>query len=338
MHEPPKLADATLRAVFHAHYDVAIAALTFLPLGNDSASFVYRVDAPDGARFFLKVRTGLGFSVPSLVIPRYLHEQGIPHILTPLPTVTQTLWVRVGDFALSLYPFLDARTAAEVGLTEGHWRALGATLHRIHASRLPSDLRQVVPLETFVPSRRHVLTALEPVIANPGITDPIQRELARFWRSRQDRIRTLIDRADALGDQLRQASLPLVLCHADLHAWNVLLDTAQRMWLVDWDETVLAPKERDLMFVIGGIGRDLVKGHETRCFLEGYGDPPIDRRALAYYRFAWAVQDMAAYAEQVFFSPDLSERTRRDAVRAFIDLFAPGNIVAIACGSEPSTS
>ncbi len=333
MREPPKLEAATLRAALHAHYGLSITALTFLPIGNDSASFVYRADATDGTSYFLKVRSGLGFSASSLLVPRFLHEQGVPHILSPIPTLAQTLWLRADDFALSVYPFLGARTAAEAGLDEEYWRALGRALRQIHTSQLPSDLRRIVRHETFVPSRRHVLTELEALIARPDLADPIQRDLALFWRSRQEEIRTLTDRADTLGDELRRSSLPLALCHADCHAWNVLLDIAQQMWIVDWDETVLAPKERDLMFVIGGIGHGLVSPLETTWFLQGYGNSAIDPRTLAYYRHAWAVQDMAAYAEEVFFAPELGERTRRDALRGFIDLFAPGNIVAIACAS-----
>lgn len=337
MREPPKLTSATIRATLHTHYGLSITALTFLPIGNDAASFVYRVDASDGTRYLLKVRTGEGFSLSSLVIPRFFYEQGFPHIVAPLPTTTDTLWVRVNDFAVTLYPFIDARTAAATGLSPEHWRALGATLHQIHASHLLPDLRQIVPYETFTPSRRQVLTDVESLIASSDFADPWQRELSVFWRTRQNDIRTLIDRADTLGGQLRQAALPLVVCHADLHTWNVLLDTTQQLWIVDWDETILAPKERDLMFVVGGIGRDLVRPHETTCFLQGYGDATLDQRALVYYRYAWAVQDMAAYAEQVFFAPDLSRQARSDEVRGFIDLFAPGNIVAIAYASDNST-
>jgi spectinomycin phosphotransferase len=337
MREPPRLTDAAIRAALQAHYNISITALTFLPLGNDLASFVYRVDASDGKSYFLKARAGVGFSPPSLIIPRFLHQQGIPHIIAPLPTASGALWVQLSDFALSLYPFIDARTAAGTGLAAQHWRELGTTLQQIHTSHLPPDLRQIVRHETFTPSRRQVLTDLESVIANHELADPTQQELAAFWRARQAEIRAVIARADMLGDQLRQWSLPLVLCHADLHTWNVLLDTEQQMWIVDWDEIVLAPKERDLMFVIGGIGHGLVSEHETSCFLQGYGDPAIDRRALVYYRYAWAVQDMGAYAEEVFFSPDRGEQSRSAAVRGFIDLFAPGNIVAIACESDSNT-
>jgi spectinomycin phosphotransferase len=102
---------------------------------------------------------------------------------------------------------------------------------------------------------------------------------------------------------------------------------------VDWDETILAMKERDLMFVVGGIGPDQVRGVETASFMQGYGDVQLDPLALTYYRYAWAVQDMAAYGEQVFFLPGLTQATRQDALKGFMNLFEPGEIVSIALGS-----
>ena len=334
MREPLKLADETIIAALHAHYAMSITSLTFLPLGADSGSAAYRVRTAEGATYFLKVRTGAGFSLPSLVAPRYFHDRGVPHIVAPLPTSAGALWVGAADFALSLYPFINGRMGADGGLSEQHWRALGATLKQIHADPLTPELRQIVPREAFIPSRRSVMADLEAAIAGQVFASPEERELAAFWHARRDEIYRLVERADALGDHLRQVSAPAVLCHADLHTWNVLLDTAGELWLVDWDETILALKERDLMFVVGGIGRDLVSPRETACFLQGYGDAVIDPCALTYYRYAWAVQDMAAYGEQVFFMPDLGAETRRDAVRVFMSMFEPGNIVALAFASD----
>src|SRR5918994_900649 len=110
------------------------------------------------------------------------------------------------------------------------------------------------------------------------------------------RLGALADRADRLGGELAAAPAPQVLCHADLHTWNVLVEDAGRLWIADWDEAVLAPRERDLTFVVGGgIGHGLVGPSEEASFLEGYGQVTAgqvtaDPALLAYYRCAWAVQ------------------------------------------------
>ncbi len=334
MREPPKLAEGTLRTALEAHYGLVIATLQFLPLGCDSGSAVYRVQAADRAVYLLKARAGSGFRESSLAVPWYLRNQGVPHIAAPLPTTSRALWATADGFALSLYPFIDGRLAADVGLSKEQWRTFGLVAKAIHSTRLPPDLLAIVPRETFTPSRRNLIPDLERAIAKSAFADPQERELAAFWRSRRDEIRTLVDRADALGNSLRQSSLPLVLCHADLHTWNVLVDTSQEVWLIDWDETVLAPKERDLMFVVGGIGAKLVKPDDLASFLQGYGKVTIDPCALAYYRYAWAVQDMAAYAERVLFTPDLSAESRQDAVNGFVDVLAPGSIASLALASD----
>jgi spectinomycin phosphotransferase len=330
MLEPPPLADSAIQAVLRADYGIADAALTFLPIGDDAASFVYRVDAANGASHFLKARANAGFDPASLAVPFFLHSQGIPHVMAPLLAISRALWVAVDGFVLSLYPFVDARTATDAGLTLADWRVLGETLHQIHTCRLPAELAEDLPQEAFTPSRRHLLDELADLLGKPDFDDPLQAGLAEFWRGRQDLIQTVIERADCLGVELRREALPRVLCHADLHTWNVLVKADRQMWIVDWDEVILAPKERDLMFMDGGIGRGLVKPAETASFLDGYGAAPIDLRALVYHRYAWAVQDMAAYAEQVFFARDAGEPTRRAAMQGFVALFEPGNIVDIA--------
>ena len=217
MREPPKIPDASIVEALETEYGLSIRALTFLPLGADSASAAFRVLAADGATFFLKIRTGDGFSPPSLVVPRYLHDRGVANILSPIPTIEGSLWIMVKDHALSLYPFIEGRMAAHVGLSEQHWTDFGATLRQVHASRLTPDLRRLVRRETFTPSRRDVLEHLEAAITQQTRADPLQNELAELWRARREDIHRLLDCVDALGRRLRRSSLPVVLCHADLH-------------------------------------------------------------------------------------------------------------------------
>jgi len=123
------------------------------------------------------------------------------------------------------------------------------------------------------------------------------------------------------------------MCHADIHTANVLLDDDGRVWFVDWDEATLAPRERDLMFVVGGISATLVGPQEEAHFFAGYGPTAIDPLALAYYRYAWAVADIGAFGEEILFRPDLGAASRRVTLDLLMGLFKPGEIVALAHAS-----
>ena len=329
MLEPPALAEEAIAGALEAGFGVQVAGLVFLPVGNDAASWAYQVEVAGGPSWFLKVRAGAG-AMPGAAVPAYLHRHGVPLVLAPLPTGSGTPFVVVDRFALALYPLLDAAPGAEVGLSPAQWRELGAAVRQAHALPPTPELAALAGRETFRPSRRELLPALEVAVARAEAADPMAGALAGFWKAHRDLIDTLVDRADRLGRQLAPKGLRQVLCHGDLHAWNVLVDSDNHLWIVDWDEAVLAPRERDLMFVVGGIGHGLVRPHDTERFLQGYGETGIDPRLLAYYRTAWAVQDIAAYGEEVLLTPALGQETRRAALEGLMDLFEPGNIVDLA--------
>jgi spectinomycin phosphotransferase len=157
---------------------------------------------------------------------------------------------------------------------------------------------------------------------------------ARFWRERREQIHLLADRADDLGRRLAATSPPLLLCHADIHTANLLIDAGGKIWVVDWDEVVLAPRERDLMFVAGGgISDRWVGRQDEEHFFQGYGPVELDPPALAYYRYAWAVSDIGAYGEQVFLRPDLGPIDRKESAEILKGLFKPGEIVEKALAS-----
>ena len=333
MRKPPDLTEAAIAETLASNYGLQIADLAFLPLGADASSLVYRVRSARGERLIFKARKRAWFSPASLLVPGELRRAGIPGIVAALPTLSQGLWVDDNEWVWSLYPFIEGGRAVETGLTGPQWRRLGDTIRQVHAARLDAAVSKVLPREGYLPSRFDLLPRLAAASQQPP-EDRVQQELAALWRSRQEAISALTERCERLARDLRRAGLPFVLCHADLHVWNLLVDAAGEVWIVDWDEVCLAPRERDLMFFVGSIGPGLVKPQETGQFLGGYGQAAIDMRALAYYRLAWALQDLAAYGESVCFTPDLDEATRRAALESIIGMFAPGNIVDMALATD----
>jgi spectinomycin phosphotransferase len=328
MLEKPDLDESALCAALRAAYELRADGIAFLPLGADVNTAVYRVVA-SGAPYFVKLRRG-AFDEISVALPRYLHDVGIAQVMAPLPTLGGALWTTLQAFTVIVYPFVQGRNGYEMNLQERHWATLGAALQRLHTISLPAALAQRIPRETYSPQRRRAVQGHVERADGTAPVDDVAAQLLATLRSRRAEILGLVARADALAEELRARALPFVLCHADIHAGNILVGDDDVLYVVDWDAPIHAPVERDLM----SIGADLGGGghtaeQEETWFLRGYGPTQIDRRALAYYRYERIIADIAAYCEQLLVS-DAGGEDRAQGLRYFTSNFAPGGTIAMA--------
>ena len=303
-----------------------MSGVEFLPVGNDSSAWAYRVDAKNGNSYFLKVRRKIT-NLAGLFVPRFLKDNGIEQVIAPLSTKTQELWVNVDGFAFILYPFITGNEAMKVGMTDAQWKEFGATLNRIHTTELTGSTLRYVKQESFTPKWGSLAKMLHEQVNARNYDDPYQKQLAIFWKENDEKIQTLIERAEILGKRLQQTDLEFVLCHADIHTANILITQKQNMFIIDWDDTLLAPKERDLMFV---LDENTVETREEQLFFEGYGRLEINPLVLAYYRYEWCVQEVGDFGERVFLTKDLGENTKNNSVEGFIKLFLRGDVVETA--------
>jgi spectinomycin phosphotransferase len=328
---PPDLSHETITATLRDHYRLRIDAVTFLPLGADVNSAVYRVAADDGTPYFLKLRRA-DFDAIAVTVPAFLHAQGITQVMAAQPTASGQLWTRAHGFVWILYPFFAGHNAYERPLTATQWAILGRCLRAVHSTTLPEALAHLVPRETYSPRWRDVVRTFSQQVETLVYDDPIARRLAASWLTKREDILVLVERAEALGAALRQRPLPFVLCHTDLHAWNVLVGENDELAIVDWDNPIFAPKERDLMFIGGGIGAIWDSAQEQVRFYAGYDADDatdIDLTALSYYRYERIVEDFAAYGEQIFCAEGSTE-DRENGLRKVMGQFLPGLVIDIA--------
>ena len=125
-----------------------------------------------------------------------------------------------------------------------------------------------------------------------------------------------------------------VVCHTDVHPGNLHLGLDGRLYLVDWDNPRLAPKERDLMFLGAGMGEHDPGDVETACFYQGYGAAEINQEALAYYRYERILQDISEFSKQILLTSGDGE-DRFQAYEWFCGQFLPGHEVEAAFASDP---
>lgn len=326
MIEKPPIEDELIGARLRAEYGLEASRVEFLPLGADVNSALYRVTARDGGEYFLKLRSG-PFKETSASIPSFLHGLGIPMVIPPLGNLQGGRWGSLANYRMILYPYVRGQDAYQRRLSEAQWLEFGASLAAIHAARLPPALEEKLPREEFSPKWRESLREFQALVEARMFREPVAAGMADFMRNRRSEIDEVRERAGELACILRPRTLDTVLCHSDLHPGNFLAADDGRVFIVDWDEAILAPRERDLMY-IGATGNP--GGEKERSlFYQGYGHTKVDRAVVAYYRYERIVQDMAAYCAQLLLTEE-GGRDRAQGFEYFKGNFVPGGEIDIA--------
>ncbi|HKF94629.1 MAG TPA: aminoglycoside phosphotransferase family protein, partial [Gammaproteobacteria bacterium] len=289
MLEKPDLPDEQLTGCLRHHYGLQILQVEFLPLGNDMNTAVYRVVDSAAQPYFLKLRSG-DFDEITVAIPHLLSQQGMAQVIAPILTSAGRLWARMDAFAVMLFPFVEGKNGFEVEVTDHQRIEVGAALKRLHTAQVPEALRQRLPRETYSPYWRDLVRGFQARAEENAFAEPVAAQLAALLRAKRAIVDQLVVRAEQLAARLRTRSLEYVLCHADIHAANLLIDANGRLFIVDWDTLILAPKERDLMFFGSGIDNVWPSAREHALFYQGYGATEVNPIALAYYRYERIVE------------------------------------------------
>ena len=327
MLEKPDIADELIISHLQDEYSLRVVELIFLPIGADSRTAVYRVVADSGTIYFLKLRKN--FNEVAVRIPMFLRESGVEETIVPFAAKSKQLWADFGEYKIILYPFVEGKDGFEVELTDDQRRSLGVALKRIHTAQIPPELHQLLRKETFSPEWRDSMKSYQVQVENESFGDPTAAKLAEFIKSKQNEITRLVKLAGQLASDLQSKPQEWALCHSDFHGGNILISNMGELYIVDWDDPILAPKERDLMFVGAGIDGIWKSKREEAGFYEGYGNTAIDIRALAYYRYERVIEDLVVICDQILLT-DQGGADRERSFGWFKGNFKPGNTIEIA--------
>jgi spectinomycin phosphotransferase len=332
MLEKPNIADELILFRLQNEYSIHVDELKFHSSG-DLNNAAYEAVTEDGTKYFLKLRRA--FEETVVTVPLFLKAQGIEAIIVPKETSSHQYWADFNEYEIILYPFVEGKNGFEIELSDRQKRKLGLALKEIHSTHVPLKLKKQIPQEVFSPKWRETIKLLQVQAQDSSFQDPMAARLAAFIKSRKDSISHLVQRTEQLAARLQSQPLELVLCHSDVHGRNMLITEDNQLFIVDWDNPILAPKERDLMFIGGGIDNIWKSERDQALFYEGYGKPDTDQSALAYYRYERVIQDLADYGAQVLLSNEGSEIERETYCRYFMINIDENHRIEIAKQTDP---
>jgi spectinomycin phosphotransferase len=192
-------------------------------------------------------------------------------------------------YAVTLSPLIDG-VSSEYGPYDepDDRRAMGALLGRLHAAtdQVPADLPR---REDFaLPSRTALVEALHDLDRNWD-SGPYAEPTRKLLRLSAHDVERRLHEYDELVAGVRESSDSWVITHGEPHRANVIRDPRGGVHLVDWDTTLIAPRERDLQMV---LDQDLTGWDE---YSELAGVASLNRGALELYRTWWELSDIAVF-------------------------------------------
>ena len=329
MIEKQPLSEQRIIDCLNTNYGIKVARFTFLPLGADLNASVYKAETHDQSSYFIKLKRGRHHDISATIIA-LLHDVGIQHIIPPIKTTLGKSIQYIDDFTLIVSPFVEGQDGFNRDLTDDQWITLGKAMKQIHEIDVPLSIQHMIRREDYSPKWREAVRFLYAHIESEPSGDEIALKLIAFMKKHSATIHRLVDRATQLEKQIQDQLPQFVLCHSDIHGGNVLMDGNDVIYMVDWDDPIMAPKKRDLMFIGGGVANVWNKPHEEKFFYKGYGKTEINMAILAYYRHERIVEDIAIYGQQLLLTSTDDQNNRTESYKHFIAQFEPQGVVEIA--------
>ncbi len=217
------------------------------------ASLAYKIEMDDYRAYFLKVYDKKRASTPKLTanlntyIPITLWLNAHTNLAGKIPV---PLLSNNGGYVCEdeqgyylLYPYIQGETIGEKKPGNDQIQQLAALIAELHryGSEIPHAVSSLT--ENYkVP----FLNELQEWITN---VDKLPEGLREIVAAYELVVQEKINNLRRLSSRLQKCSLPMRLCHTDLHHWNLMLEN-DRLILIDWEGLKLAPVEADFMSLV----------------------------------------------------------------------------------------
>lgn len=311
MKTAPDVDMTALQRDLAAGYGIHAVNITFLPHGE--CSWGYRIDTAGGEAYFLKLFRNSSLPAWAAQLVYRLHVVcHIRQVSYPLPARSGDVLNTLGGLQAAVFPFINGQSLFDLSSRRETLYQLGRLLAQLHSCHeLDLQCPRVEQFDAWgLESYHRVLEACSSLQALPGAAGDAQRLL----RPLSGRLENLLENLLLFQQKARQCTFKHCICHGDPTPGNILVAPGGEPYLIDWDDVILAPRERDLVF----WEQDDVffENVPSSPVLDGYrsitGSFELDPDIIGFYQRQWTVGEIAAYGHRLLFERQDEQQNQSD--------------------------
>ncbi|HVX44481.1 MAG TPA: aminoglycoside phosphotransferase family protein [Mycobacteriales bacterium] len=298
---PPDLGPEQISCSLSEHWGLEDCDVTYVPLGHGSHN--WSIVASDRTRWFAKAsRTGpdSDFGRATYQTAALLREAGLDFVLGPVRDRSGEARPQVSpEWELAVFPFIEGRNP---NFNTGERAQVAEILGRLHAFATAPEIAIRWEPGWYQPELREILAGELDRQWNDG---PYGEQARSLFVSSRAGIERLLEHSDRLVARLADSDDPPVITHGEPHGGNTMIDSSGKLYLIDCNALMVAPRERDLRILLHAShrrSRNLDNTEVIAAYRRTAG--PIEPRpfAIELFRAEWHLIEICRYA-QLFSGP-----------------------------------
>jgi len=311
----PSIDKIALIETVRREYGLCIESLNFSPTGW--VAHCYVVDCAGGERYFLKLcgdsgQIPLAASDIDFYLPltyQLCSKRILPHIACPVRTRTGRFTACFENHLLILFDFIAGKIVGHDGLSDEILVKLAELVGILHKSTSKIEVEHPFYERFDMAFEDNLVNGLD-VLA--GITSNDRngkQELRKLLLPRKDEILGYLHRLKELQALAKAAGKEMVVCHTDLHGENLMVDDQGNLYILDWENAMIAPPEHDLFFFAGD-------DYFWDFFLPNYegefGPVNLDSNVFGFYYYRRNLEDLTDWIIRILYHNTGDEQDRED--------------------------
>ncbi len=282
-----------LKDAIREKFGIRLVNLTLVPKWE--AARGYMIESSNHKSFFLKIYWDNKIPDSAFTFADDLFAKaGITNIAHPILTSHSQMRIQIRDFQIALFDWISGKTAQEHKLTDMQLERLGELLARIHQSK--PIIGEYPIRENFeIPFKDRLVAIFSDISEMTGDSTKYQTKLKLFLEPHKQKFMRELETLNRLQLKVRRMNLEFVNCHGEPSPGNILSSDNGEIYLLDWDEPISAPKEKDLLFFKDNV-EPVMKGYSVFS-----KDTVIDQDVLEFYGHMWNLGEIAYYGSKILF-------------------------------------